>query len=133
MNSAKLLHLQVVFHSCFEKKEAIELAFSFFPDWLTSLEGLTLSSPLPTRYPGFDEQLMGFTRSFPALEQLNGELQRHQKDFMLRFTTDAFDFSPALRQLGYHRQQQSWTQTMKDDILPLQNVGANFYRKSNEY
>jgi hypothetical protein len=109
---------------------------------LTSLDGMILSSRLPAQPPGFDGQLVDFTKSFPAVEELSNDLGIHRKVFILQFAMDAFEFGPVLRKLGYHlkdsdkdqsrsvkQQYRHWTQTLMGDISPLQNVAGNFIQE----
>jgi hypothetical protein len=109
---------------------------------LTSLDGMILSSRLPAQPPGFDEQLVDFTKSFPAVEELSNDLEIHRKAFILHFAMDAFELGPVLRKLGYHlkdsdkdqgrsekQQYRHWTQTLMGDISPLQNVAGNFIQE----
>lgn len=130
-------------------KALLDLSQTFSPGQLyvalsrlTSLDGMILSSPLPAQPPGFDEQLVDFTKSFPAVEELSNDLKIHRKAFILQFTMDAFAFGPVLRKLGYHlkdsakdqgrsvkQQYRHWTQTLMGDISPLQNVAGNFLQE----
>lgn len=130
-------------------KALLDLSQTFSPGQLyvalsrlTSLDGLVLSSPLPVRPPGFDEQLVAFAKSFPFVEELSQDLEKHRKAFIVRFTAGAFDFSPLLRELGYHlkgfdkdqsrsvkQQYRTWTQALLGDILPLQNVAGRFLQE----
>ena len=130
-------------------KALLDLSQTFSPGQLyvalsrlTSLDGMILSSPLPAQPPGFDEQLVDFTGSFPAVEELSHELEIHRKAFILQFAMDAFEFGPVLRKLGYHlkdsdkdqsrsltQQYRHWTHTLMGDILPLQKVAGNFLQE----
>lgn len=130
-------------------KALLDLSQTFSPGQLyvalsrlTSLDGMILSSPLPAQPPGFDEQLVDFTKSFPAVEELSNDLEIHRKAFILHFAMDAFELGPVLRKLGYHlkdfdkdqnrsakQQYRHWTQTLMGDISPLQNVAGKFLQE----
>ncbi len=130
-------------------KALLDLSQTFSPGQLyvalsrlTSLDGMILSSRLPAQPPGFDEQLVDFTKSFPAVEELSNDLEIHRKAFILHFAMDAFELGPMLRKLGYHlkdsdkdqgrsekQQYRHWTQTLMGDISPLQNVAGKFLQE----
>lgn len=106
---------------------------------LTSLNGLIMSSCLPSNPPTIDESLESFSRSFHDESELKEQLSTHRKAFLLRFAYEAFDFTQLISTLRDHersfnkdenrslkQQFATWTQQLITDTQPLKEVGNKF-------
>lgn len=128
------------------EKAILDLSGTFAPGQLyvalsrlTSLKGLVLSSPLPDTTPEIDASLETFVRSFASQEQLSIGLAQSQRNFIVSFSRQAFDFSELIRELTYHersfnkaenrslkQQYAQWTKELIEETLPLQSIGDKF-------
>lgn len=109
---------------------------------LTSLAGLKLSSPLPERAPGIDEQLNTYLESFEAFQELEEHYDRDQMNFISELAELAFLFDPMLNEMVLHKKTFNkkdhlplkekhlpWTDTLINETFPLKEVGENFLRQ----
>lgn len=131
------------------EKAILDLSGTFAPGQfyvalsrLTSLDGLVLSSPLPTNPPGIDKQLQVFATTFRGTEELRQNLSKDRKEYLHQSAKRAFDLDPLLRALGYHKnsfnksenrslkqQYLPWTQDLVNDTLPLKQTGSRFIQQ----
>ena len=131
------------------EKAILDLSGTFAPGQfyvalsrLTSLKGLVLSSPLPVDPPGIDGSLSSFTNSSLTDEEISKRLGDDQRQFLIDFGKNAFDFGPLIRNFQYHirsfnksenrslkQQYFSWTQGLISDISPLEKVGHTFVKE----
>jgi len=131
------------------EKAILDLSNTFAPGQfyvalsrLTSLDGLVLSSPLPTNPPAIDKSLQAFADSFRMTEELRNNLGVDRKEYLRKFTKRAFGFGPLMRELGYHQKgfdkdenrslkQQflPWTKDLIRDTLLLEQTGIRFIKQ----
>lgn len=133
------------------EKAILDLAGTFAPGQLyvalsrlTSLNGLILSSPLPSNPPSIDESLRAFNESFDSEKDLESKLKEAQIEFIRDSVSSAFDFENLTRILGYHvssfnkaenrsekQQYLDWTRQLQTKILNLSKVGHQFMGQAN--
>ncbi len=112
---------------------------------LTSLKGLVLASPLPAHPPEIDVVLVNFSKSFQKEEELQRELASHRRDFIIKFTSQAFDFTQLDKELYFHlrgfnkeenrsvkQQYLDWTKNLHQSIISLKEVGHKFIRQATK-
>ncbi|MEO0898091.1 MAG: helix-turn-helix domain-containing protein [Bacteroidota bacterium] len=109
---------------------------------LTSLNGLILSSLLPTRPPSIDQTLQAFIAGFEDQENLKLHLGRDRKGFLWKFAQRAFGFEYLMERLTKHKttfnkdESKSlkqkflpWTEKLIEETLPLEETGGKFIRQ----
>lgn len=131
------------------QKAILDLSDTFAPGQLyvalsrlTSLDGLVLSSALPTNPPGIDKSLQAFADSFEGTEELLQNLSKDRREYLRQFTNRAFAFDPLIRELRYHEKSFNkvenrslkqrhlpWTQELIKDTLPMKQTGDRFIRQ----
>lgn len=131
------------------EKAILDLSESFAPGQmyvalsrLTSMKGLVLSAPVPESGIDTDTALQGFAGSKRAVDDLQSELERDRKKFLLNYTQTAFDFTDILTELDNHlkgfdkdenksakQKYKDWTGKIINEARPLQEVAAKFIRQ----
>lgn len=128
------------------EKAILDVSDSFAPGQLyvalsrlTGLEGLKLSSPIPTNPPEPDANLLAFMDYFEDKEQLQQRLREDKKGFVLAFAKVAFDLGAvydalALHLASFHAKEskaikqpfREWTKERVQAMEPLLTVGKKF-------
>ena len=131
------------------EKAILDLSGTFAPGQLyvalsrlTSLKYLILSSPLPENPPGMDQSLKTFAASFKGTKELEQNLGNERREFLLKFSRQAFDFSGLIYELGYHessfnkdenrsikQQYLPWTIELIKETQPLRKTGDQFIKQ----
>ena len=109
---------------------------------LTSLDGLVLSSELPTRGFELSDNMLAFAATRSGLDQLNETLEKDRKSYMVKSTIEAFDLDPLIRAFQQHeqsfnkqenrsikQQHHGWTRELLAEVAPLQDISRNFIRQ----
>lgn len=106
---------------------------------LTSLDGLVLSSKIPT--DGFDisSSMQEFSAAKPSLDELSGRLSQDRNQYLFQLISHHFDFQELVRSFRSHifsfdkqenrslkQQFLEWTNQLTDPIFPLEKVGKSF-------
>lgn len=106
---------------------------------LTSLDGLVLSSRIPT--DGFDisSSMQEFSAAKPSLDELSGRLSQDRNQYLFQLVSHHFDFQEVVRGFRSHifsfdkqenrslkQQFLEWTNQLTDPIFPLEKVGKSF-------
>ncbi|NVJ47125.1 MAG: helix-turn-helix domain-containing protein [Cytophagia bacterium] len=106
---------------------------------LTSLDGLVLSSKIPT--DGFDisSSMREFSEAKPSLDELSDRLASDRNEYLFQLICRHFDFDELLRAFKSHitsfdkqenrslkQQFQEWTNGLVEPLLPLVKVGKGF-------
>ena len=91
------------------EKAILDLSGTFAPGQLyvalsrlTSLDGLILSSPLPTNPPMMNESLIAFNQSFESEKELKSTLKPAQIEFQRDAVHTAFSFERLNQNMSYH-------------------------------
>lgn len=133
------------------EKAILDLAGTFAPGQLyvalsrlTSLNGLILSSPLPTNPPSISESLREFNESFESEKELESDLKEAQLEFIRDSVNAALDFENLNRQIGFHigsfnkaenrsekQQFLPWTRQLQAAISELTKVARQFHDQAN--
>ncbi len=128
------------------EKAVLDLEGTFAPGQLyvalsrlTSLNGLILASHLPSVPPEIDDALISFSKSFQEEDFLTSELDKHRREFLMKFTTHTFRFDRLATQLTYHlrgfnkaenrsikQQYLDWTKEFHNSFKNLNEVGYKF-------
>nr|WP_321411826.1 helix-turn-helix domain-containing protein [uncultured Carboxylicivirga sp.] len=106
---------------------------------LTSLEGLTLTAPLPTQGLACDQQVTEFTSHVQPADMLTNELETATIQYVSEMALDAFDFGWLNSGLAFHidsydkdekrsekQQYKQWAEELLQEFLPLRKVGDQF-------
>lgn len=106
---------------------------------LTSLDGLVLSSKIPT--DGFDisSSMREFSEAKPSLDELSDRLASDRNEYLFQLICRHFDFDELVRAFKSHitsfdkqenrslkQQFQEWTNGLVEPLLPLVKVGKGF-------
>ncbi|WP_305983251.1 helix-turn-helix domain-containing protein [Roseivirga thermotolerans] len=106
---------------------------------LTSLDGLVLSSRIPT--DGFDisSSMREFSATKPSLDELSSRLSQDRNKYLFQLISQHFDFQEVVRSFRSHissfdkqenrslkQQFLEWTNQLTDPIFPLEKVGKSF-------
>ena len=106
---------------------------------LTSLDGLVLSSRIPT--DGFDisSSMREFSAAKPSLDELSSRLSQDRNKYLFQLISQHFDFQEVVRSFRSHifsfdkqenrslkQQFLEWTNQLTDPIFPLEKVGKSF-------
>ena len=106
---------------------------------LTSLDGLVLSSKIPT--DGFDisSSMREFSAAKPSLDELSSRLSQDRNKYLFQLISQHFDFQEVVRSFRSHissfdkqenrslkQQFLEWTNQLTDPIFPLEKVGKSF-------
>ncbi|WP_286755774.1 helix-turn-helix domain-containing protein [Roseivirga sp. UBA838] len=106
---------------------------------LTSLDGLVLSSRIPT--DGFDisSSMREFSAAKPSLDELSGRLSQDRNQYLFQLISHHFDFQEVVRSFRSHissfdkqenrslkQQFLEWTNQLTNPIFPLEKVGKSF-------
>jgi len=131
------------------EKAILDVGDSFAPGQLyvalsrlTSLDGLVLSSPLPTRPPQISASLLDFVEDFEDIGGLKAQITEDKKGFMKKFALSAFNFDKLQALLEAHirtfnkdehrslkQQYLPWTLALKESFVPLVKVGKGFIKQ----
>ncbi len=131
------------------EKATIDVSDTFAPGQLyvalsrlTSLAGLRLSSPLPTRPPAIDVALRDFVDGFADQSELSERLQSDRRGFLRQFATQAFHFEPLVTRLQAHlrtfdkqenrslkQQHRPWTEQLLAEVQAWDNTGKGFIKQ----
>ena len=109
---------------------------------LTSLQGLVLSSPLPTRPPAIDAALRNFVASFEDESDLAEQLAADQQGFLSKMAEQAFGLKELTKALREHaatftkaenrsikQQYEGWTQKILGEVEQMEATGGRFVRQ----
>ncbi|MEM6644421.1 MAG: DEAD/DEAH box helicase [Bacteroidota bacterium] len=133
------------------EKAILDLSGTFAPGQLyvalsrlTSLKGLSLSSPLPEKTPAIDVALGEFNALKVSESSLKEGLVAERKVFLADLGKVVFDFTSLIFILRNHqqgfsekesrsikKQNEAWTNALVEETAPLQTVGAGFIREVN--
>lgn len=106
---------------------------------LTSLDGLVLSSKIPT--DGFDisSSMREFSEAKPSLDELSGRLTKDRNDYLFQLISRHFDFEELARNFRSHilsfdkqenrslkQQFLEWTNELTEPMMALVKVGKSF-------
>lgn len=106
---------------------------------LTSLDGLVLSSRIPT--DGFDisSSMREFSEAKPSLDELSGRLTKDRNEYLFQLISRHFDFEELARNFRSHilsfdkqenrslkQQFLEWTNELTEPIMALVKVGKSF-------
>lgn len=106
---------------------------------LTSLDGLVLSSRIPT--DGFDisSSMREFSAAKPSLDELSSRLSQDRNKYLFQLISQHFDFQEVVKSFRSHifsfdkqenrslkQQFLEWTNQLTDPIFPLEKVGKSF-------
>lgn len=109
---------------------------------LTSMEGLVLSSKIPSN--GFDlsENMKAFVASKASEKELTQKLDADRKAYLTRLTSATFDLSELITSLRVHeysfnkqenrslkQRYHQWTKDLLAEILPVKDVSEGFIRQ----
>ncbi|MCE7994477.1 MAG: AAA family ATPase [Roseivirga sp.] len=109
---------------------------------LTSMEGLVLSSKIPSS--GFDlsENMKAFVASKASEEELTQKLDADRKAYLTRLTSSTFDLSELITSLRVHehsfnkqenrslkQRYHQWTKDLLAEVLPIKEVSDGFIRQ----
>lgn len=131
------------------EKAIIDVADSFAPGQLyvalsrlTSMDGLLLSSPIPSNPPSISNSLMEFVSEFEEYDSLKDKVQEEQRAFLKRFARRAFDFKGLRLALENHlktfnknenrslkQSYQGATSEIFQEVEKLQPIGHAFIRQ----
>ncbi len=113
---------------------------------LTSLEGLTLTAPIPDDILGSEASVLRFTETKPSKDILQEGLLAEQKSFLKGVAMSSFDFQPLHRELHQHfrdfdkekkktakQQYREWTQKLISDTVDLEEVARKFRKQLANY
>lgn len=113
---------------------------------LTSLDGLVLSSPIPTTTPSINEQLKIFINEIVSNKELSNQLKQDSIRFILHLTYISFDFSMLLLDLKAHRSTFNkdenrslkqkflpWTEELIEKVTELEKVGKQFINQIHQF
>ena len=81
---------------------------------LRSLDGLILTSPIPTEGFKVDPSLSSFSKEKKRQEELNPILQQESQKYFRTFVMQAFDFSGLMQDLSYH--SSTYTKNAKTSV-----------------
>lgn len=108
---------------------------------LTSLEGLVLSSPIPSSLLEPDAALKEFGNSKAEEELLQKRLEEDKKAFAQKVAVEIFDFSDLLYELKIHltsfdkdelrsekQQYKEWTFNLQNHLVDLQDIAQKYER-----
>lgn len=106
---------------------------------LTSLEGLILSSKIPTEGFEITVSMKSFIQRKPEIESLEKRLSADRIKYLLQLVTTHFDFTALAKALKDHistfnkqenrslkQQYLEWTKEMAEPLLALESVGKGF-------
>ena len=106
---------------------------------LTSLDGLILTSEVPTKNLSPDSSLKDFTDTRNDPKQLEEKLELESKRYFAEFIVQAFDFTSLIKELGYHvssytkdekrsvkQQHKSWAANLLEKTNPLKKTADSF-------
>jgi len=106
---------------------------------LTSLNGLVLSSPVPTSGIAADASLNAFTQKRLTIEELKPKLSVESQRYFNAFVLKAFDFTDLIVALHQHvksytkdekrsakQQYKGWAEELLRETEPLQGVANSF-------
>jgi energy-coupling factor transporter ATP-binding protein EcfA2 len=111
---------------------------------LTSLDGLVLSSKIPT--DGFDisSSMREFSAAKPSLDELSSRLSQDRNKYLFQLISQHFDFQEVVKSFRSHifsfdkqenrslkQQFLEWTNQLTDPIFPLEKVGKSFQSQAN--
>lgn len=112
---------------------------------LTSLQGLVLSTPVPTTNFKKDVALAEFNRNKKELTTLDLELKKDRKAFLLAYTFKAFDLSALLLELQGHLNSldkegnnavkikySGWTKELLLELASIKETAAKFTRQAGK-
>ena len=110
---------------------------------LTSLDGLVLSSKIPT--DGFDisSSMREFSQAKPSLDELADRLTKDRNEYLYQLICRHFDFDELVRSFKSHissfdkqenrslkQQFLEWTNNLVESLSPLVKVGKGFQNQS---
>lgn len=106
---------------------------------LTSLDGLVLSSKIPTDGFGIANSMKDFAEAKPELDELASRLQNDKRLYLYELISRHFDFDALVRSFNTHinsfdkqenrslkQQFLEWTQALFVTLQPLVKVGKSF-------
>ncbi|MCU4174841.1 helix-turn-helix domain-containing protein [Carboxylicivirga sp. N1Y90] len=106
---------------------------------LTSLDGLTLTAPVPTQGLACDTDVTDYTNQAEELAELEKDLEGATIQYVSEVALNAFDFAWLNSGLAYHvasydkdekrsvkQQYQSWAKALLEEFLPLRTVANQF-------
>lgn len=109
---------------------------------LTTVEGLVLSSKLPTEGFGLSESMQAFVASKDSAQKLTEKLDADRKAYLTRLTTASFDLSELITGLRVHehsfnkqenrslkQRYHQWTKDLLAEVLPIKEVSDGFMRQ----
>lgn len=106
---------------------------------LTSLDGLVLSSRIPTDSFDISNSMKEFAQNRPSKEELSNRLAKDRNDYLFQLICQHFDFEEIARNMRYHvnsfdkqenrslkQQFLEWTNELASPILAMVQVGKTF-------
>ncbi len=106
---------------------------------LTSLDGLVLSSLIPSNGIHPDASLSDFSQNKRNISDLEGILENETKVYFNNFILGAFDLSRLIQELGYHvssytkdakrsikQQYKDWASGLLEETRPVKKVADSF-------
>lgn len=130
------------------EKAILDLESTFAPGQLyvalsrlTSLNGLILASPIPSKAPEI-ESALSTIESGSSFMELEKRLDDHQKDYILSFSEQVFSFDLLKKEFHFHlksfKTEDSksprqpylvWTRKQDELVSDLQQTGASFVKQ----
>lgn len=111
---------------------------------LTSLDGLILTSKIPTSGLSPDKSLGEFARNRMKESHLESQLESDSRAYFNYFILHAFDLTRLVQELSYHvssyskdekrsikQQYKSWATDLLEDTKPIKKVADNFRAQVN--
>lgn len=109
---------------------------------LTAIEGLVLSSKIPTEGFGISQSMQDFVASKTSQEELTSKLDAERKSYLNRLTASTFDLSELITSLRVHehsfnkqenrslkQRYHQWTKDLLAEIVPIKEVSDGFIRQ----
>ncbi len=106
---------------------------------LTSLDGLTLTAPVPTQGLSCDKDVTDYTNQAEVTDLLEKDLEAATIQYVSEVALNAFDFAWLNNGLAYHlasydkdakrsikQQHKSWAERILSDFLPTRKVADQF-------
>ncbi len=106
---------------------------------LSTLDGLILTSRIPTNGIQTDSSLTNFSKHKKSTQELLPMLEASSKNYLYNFILKAFDFNDLIQELNVHisgytkdtkrsvkQRYKNWAQEILSDSLPLKSVGDSF-------
>lgn len=109
---------------------------------LTSMEGLVLSSKIPSANFELSASMKDFAKSRATVDELSDTLAKDRRNYLGKLVTSAFNFSMLTGALRMHEQsfdkqenrsikQQHlpWTKGLLSEVMPIKGIGDSFLKQ----